>query len=363
MEIIAEEGNARVCKFKTRHGEIETPFFMPVATKASVKHLPSTDLKEINVPAIISNSLVLYLRPGLPIIKKFKGLHNFMNFNNVIFTDSGGFQMLRPSFLQGFNNKGIKFRSPFDGSKFTFTPEKSMQVQQDIASDVAMMLDNIPKLGANKQEVKEATLLTHDWAKRCISAHTDNKQLLFGITQGGLFKDIRKKSIEFFNKQDVDGLALGGLCIGEDKKDMHDIIKLHTKYLRKDKVRYLMGVGSPLDIIDSVYNGIDVFDSIFPTRNARHGTLFSSSGSLRILNKKYSKDSNPIDKNCDCFVCKNYSKAYIRYQLKFKEGVGYKLASFHNIHFITKLMNSIKTSIKENSFEKFRKDFIKSYKK
>ena len=370
MEILSKEANARICKFKTRHGFIETPFFMPVATKASVKHLSSIELENIQVPAIISNSLVLYLRPGLDVIKKFKGLHNFMNFHNVIFTDSGGFQMLRPAFLINYNEQGINFKSPFDGKKFNFTPESSMQVQEKINADVAMSLDNVPEYGKDYESVKESVKLTHLWLDRCIKAHKknqegkkeSNKQLLFGITQGSIFPDLRKKSIDFLNKKDIDGIALGGLCIGESKKQMFDSIKLHAKYLRKDKVKYLMGVGSPPDIVNSVNEGIDIFDSVFPTQNARHGNLFTSKGKLHILRKEFLKDNKPIDENCSCYVCRNYSRSYIQYQLKFKEGLAYKLTTYHNIHYITKLMEQIKQSIKENSFKKFRKDFLKKWK-
>ena len=361
MEILSKEKNARNCKFKTRHGEIETPFFMPVATKASVKHLSSIELETIGTPAIISNSLVLYLRPGLEVIEKFKGLHNFMKFHNVIFTDSGGFQMLRPAFLIDYNEQGINFKSPFDGKKFNFTPEKSMEVQEKIGADVVMCLDNLPEYGQDYESVKDAVKLTHAWADRCIKAHKDKKQLLIGITQGSVFPALRKKSIEFFNKKEVDGLALGGLCIGESKKQMFDSIKLHAKYLRKDKVRYLMGVGSPPDIVNSVNEGIDIFDSVFPTQNARHGNLFTSKGKLHILRKEFFKDESPIDENCSCYVCKNYSRAYIQYQLKFKEGVGYKLATYHNIHYITNLMKEIRLNIKENNFKKFRKEFLSNW--
>ncbi|MDO8740070.1 MAG: tRNA guanosine(34) transglycosylase Tgt [Candidatus Woesearchaeota archaeon] len=352
---------ARIGKLKTRHAAAETPFFMPVATKASVKLITSDELKEMGAKAIICNSLVLFLRPGLEIIKKAHGLHKFMNFNDVIFTDSGGFQTADKSFAPVITNNGVLFKSPFDGVPHLITPEKAANIQEELGSDVAMVLDDMPPYGKSKDYVIESLKRTHDWASRFKNFHKDSKQLVFGITQGGTFKDLRKISCELISKLDFDGIALGGLSIGEPKKLMYGMIDYSERFLPKDTPRYLMGVGSPEDIIDCVSHGIDVFDSCMPTRNARHGTLFTSNGKVLIENREYKEDFRPLDKNCDCYVCKNHTRAYLNYLIRMKEPTGLRLVSYHNVYFVQNLMKEIRTAIKENGFEKFRKEFLKGY--
>jgi queuine tRNA-ribosyltransferase len=356
----AKKSLARVGKLSGRHSA-ETPFFMPVATKASVKQLSAEDLTSMNVPALISNSFLLSLKPGTTIIKKMGGIHNFMNYHGMTFTDSGGFQMLNAQFLLKNEEEGVTFKSPYDGRKLFITPEDVMRIEEDIKPDVAMMLDNLPPHGSTREEVLVSVNRTKAWAERCMKSHKDSKQLLFGITQGSVYKDLRTKSTRDIVTLDPDGIALGGLCIGETQQQMFDVISLSKKIIPTEKPVYLMGVGSPHDIIECVHMGVDVFDSRFATRNARHGTLFTRKGNLMIDRKEFVHDEGPIDPTCSCFVCKNYSRAYIQFQLKQKEAVGMRLASYHNVWFITKFMEDIRTSIREGEFLKFRRDFLKKY--
>src|SRR3989344_696227 len=359
FEIVNQDKKARTGILETRHDKIETPFFMPVATKISVKHISSEELNNL-ADAIISNAFILYLNPGLNLIKKAKGIHNLMNFQKVIFTDSGGFQMLDDTFLSNVNDNGVILKNPFDGKKHFITPEKVALIQQELKSDVAMVLDDVPH-HIEKKYIVESLKRTHDWALRFKKEHKDSKQLVFGIAQGSIYKDLRKKSCQFISSLDFEGIALGGLCIGEPKNTMYKIIDYSEKFIPKNKPRYLMGVGSPLDLLQSVEHGIDIFDSCFPTRNARHGAIYTSKGIVRITNKKYKDDLKTLDKSCECIVCKNYAKAYLNYLFRVKEPIGLRLASYHNLHFIKKLMENIKISIKENRFSKFKRDFIKSY--
>ena len=360
FELINEHNGARLGKLKTSHGIIQTPFFMPVATKAAVKHVSNEELKKAGTEAIISNSFVLYLKPGLDHIKQ--GLHKFMNWDRVIFTDSGGFQMLSEDFLIKADDHGVTFRSPFDGQKHLLTPEDVIKIEQHLKADVIMALDDVPHYGNSKKYIAESLKRTHYWAERCKESHT-SKQLLFGIAQGGTFRDLREKSIRTLNELDLDGVALGGLCIGESKDKMFDMVKLSNKLIPKDKPRYLMGVGSPEDIVQSVENGVDIFDSCFPTRNARHNHLFTSKGHIKISNRQYRDDQKPIDKACDCYVCKNFTRAYIHYLMKVREPNGLHYASYHNVYFVQDLIKNIRLTIKEDSFKQFKKGFLGKYTK
>lgn len=353
FKIINEEGKARYGKLKTAHGIIETPFFMPVATKAAMKHLSNKELDNTN--AIIMNALLISLRPGLDVIKHFNGVHKLMNWDKVVFTDSGGFQVLSKFFLEKTSSKGFYFKSPYDGKVYLLTPEKAMYIQNVIDSDVAMCLDDVPHHNSNS--VVERVKRTHEWAERCKKAHENKKQLLFGITQGSVDKNLRIKSAKFINNLDFEGVALGGLCIGENKKTMYKIVDISLKHINPERPRYLMGVGSPKDLIECVSHGIDIFDSCFPTRVARHGDLFIKEGKLNIRKGRFSKDENPIEEDCKCYVCKDFSRAYLNHLFKSGVPLAYRYASIHNVHFIQSLMDEIRKSIKKGYFNEIKKEY------
>ncbi len=361
--------NARIGLLQTKRGNIETPFFMPVATKASVKHLTSEELEKIGVNAVISNMFILHTNPGEKLIKKLGGISKFMNFKGINVTDSGGFQMYSKEFHVYSNNKGVCFRNPFTGEKLFITPKQDMKIQLDLKSDIAMCLDSMPLYGKSKKEIQDAVEKTTLWAKQCKSHHDElqknipknKRQLLFGITQGGTFKDLREISSKQLADLDFDGYSIGGLGLGEPNKELYEMVKTHKKHIKENKPIYLMGIGHPSQILEAISLGVDMFDSTFPTQNARRGTLFTKKGKLKILNSKYKQDKSPIDKECDCYVCKNYSKSYIRYQIMMNEAVGMKLATYHNIYFITKLIEQAKEKIKQNKFKEFKQKIQKAY--
>jgi queuine tRNA-ribosyltransferase len=370
------DGNARVGLLTTKSGKIETPFFMPVATKTSVKYLSSDDLKSMGNTAVISNAFVLFLRPGDEFFKKIGGIKKLMNYHGINATDSGGFQMYKDCFLIKTTKDGVWFRSPFDGKKFFVTPEHDMDIQNNINSDIAMCLDTMPLIEHSKDAIKDAIENTTEWAKRCKVYHDklnldkkgklkncNERQLLFAITQGGIHPDLRRKSCTELKNIDVDGFSCGGLALGEDKKDMLKMVKLHKSIVPKDKPTYLMGLGSPVELIESIELGVDMFDSRFPTQNARRGTIFTSQGKLRLMRKEYEHDMTPLDPKCNCFVCKNYSRAFIRYQLGQKEGTGYRLATYHQLYYLMRLMEDARKAIKNKKFKDFKKQIITTYKK
>lgn len=361
-KLVSEDSGARLGKLKTNHGTIQTPFFMPIATKGTAKQVSPEELKNLGSEALIANAFVLHLKPGLDIIKKFKGIHNFMKWNGVIFTDSGGFQILSKSFLHSADEKGVYFKNPFDGSKRFFTPEDIIKIEEDIGADVAMVLDFVPHYGNTKEYIANCTKITHLWAERCVKAHSDKKQLLFGICQGGTFEDLREKSSRFINNLDFDGVALGGLGIGEGSKLMTNSIKLSIKNIDKNKTRYLMGVGSPEDIIEAIGLGIDCFDSRFPTMNARHGGIFTSEGKINIEKAIYKDDVRPLDEKCKCYVCKIFSRAYIHHLYRTYEPIRDRYGNIHNLHFIQNLIKEARKAIKNNEFNNFKKGFLSSYK-
>ena len=361
---------ARIGKLKTKSGTAETPFFMPVATRGATKGLTSEELHKMKVQAVISNALILYLRNGSEIIKKSGGIKKFMAHKGINFTDCGGFQMYSKQIYIKSDNKGVLFRNPISGEKLFITPEKDMEIQLDINSDVAMSLDSMPMYEHSKKEIEEATDKTVMWAKRCKEHHDklqeniprEKRQILFGIIQGGIFEDLRKKATEEMIKLDFEGYSIGGFGLGETIEEEFNVVKAVKEMLPEDKPVYLMGIGTPIEILKGIALGVDVFDSRMPSQSARRGTLFTSEGKLKILNEKYKFDQSPIDKNCDCFVCKNYTKAFVRYQLMNDEIIGKKLATYHNIYFLTKLIERAKKAIKKGNFEKFMKDFEEEYK-
>jgi queuine tRNA-ribosyltransferase len=361
---------ARIGILKTKKGIIETPFFMPVATKAAAKFVNSKQLEELGARAVISNAFLLSIKPGIKTIKKLGGLGKFMNFSGINFTDSGGFQMYSPSIYISSNEQGVFFRNPISGEKIFMTPEKDMEIQFEIGSDVAMCLDRMPLYEDSKQEIEKSVQLTTIWAERCKQHHdklqknlkTNQRQLLFGITQGGIYKDLREKSAKELIKLNFDGYSIGGFGMGETFNEEMKIVKNQKSILPKDKPIYLMGIGNPVEILEAISYGVDIFDSRMPTQNARHGDLFTSKGKIKILNKKYESDSSPIDKNCECFVCKTYSKAYIRFLLKENEAVGKELASYHNLYYLQDLIKQAKQAIKKGKFKEFKEKVKKAYK-
>ncbi len=361
---------ARVGVLNTKKGKIETPFFMPVATKTSVKHISSQDLEEIGVNAVISNTFILHLNPNEKIIKKLKGIGNFMNFKGINATDSGGFQMYSTSCYISSSDSGVLFRNPFNGEKIFITPEKDMEIQIDLGSEIAMCLDSMPLLSHSKEQIKKAVEKTSLWAEKCRKHHEklqegisqNKKQLLFGISQGGIYPDLRKESAKELLKIGFDGYAIGGLALGETFEEEMNAIESHKSVIPENEIIYLMGAGEPVEILEAISRGVDMFDSRYPTQNARHGTILTSKGKLKLLNKRYESDKRPLDKNCSCFVCKNYSRAYVRYLLKQNEGNGLRLASYHNIFYMNSLVNKAKNAIKKGKFLEFKNKVKKCYK-
>ncbi len=364
FKIVAEDSqtDARITKWKTVHGWLETPFFMPVATKMAVKHLTSSDLKKIGIQAIISNALVLELSRGSQYIEKRGGIHTLMNFDGCIFTDSGGFQMIKESFYEKTTAHGVIFRDPLNNKKqFLATPEFVTHIQGYIGSDVAMILDDHNAHTHGKEKHAEAILQTYDWGKRCLAARINPKQLMFGIIQGGTYLDLRKKSAKLMGSLDFDGMALGGLATGEPIPVMKKVVSTVTKIIDKNKPRYLMGLGSPAEMLNTIGMGIDCFDSTYPTQNARHNTLFTKQGKIDIKKAKYLHDENPVDEGCKCYTCTNYSRAYLCHLAKAEEPIAMRLKTYHNVFFMNNLMEEAKVAIKENRFQKFEREFTKNF--
>ncbi|MDO8628130.1 MAG: tRNA guanosine(34) transglycosylase Tgt [Nanoarchaeota archaeon] len=365
--ILHEQGKARVGKLQTKNGTITTPFFMPVSTKAAAKHLNADDLINLGAAATICNSYLLALKPGTNVIKNFGGIGKFMHYPGIIFTDSGGFQMYSKNFWIKTTTEGIHFKNPYNGTKVIIRPEDSMHIQNDLNSDVAMSLDHMPILENNKETIQEAVNTTTQWATRCLQTHKkinknkQQRQLLFGITQGGIHKDLRTQSAQELKELNMDGYAIGGLALGESSEEEYNMIETHKKIIGKEKICYLMGAGNPLELVEAISRGVDCFDSRFPTQNARRGTLFTNKGKLRLLTKPYEKDKNPLDETCNCYTCKNYSKAYIRHQLLQEEGVGYRLASYHNLYYLQQLMKQAQQAIQQRKLHHLLKTIKKAY--
>jgi len=356
---------ARVGVLRTKSGKIETPFFMPVATKTAVKHISACDLHKMKANAVISNAFVLFLRPGTELIKKMGGIAKFMSFNGIVFTDSGGFQMYSPRLYVGSKEDGVTFRNPYTKQKLFITPEKDMEIQLDLGSDVAMCLDSMPLISENKKSVAEAVRKTFVWARKCKIHHEKlqknlgkgKKQLLFGIIQGGIHKNLRERSAKEIVSLNFDGYSIGGLALGEPKSDEYKMIDVAKSIIPEKKPVYLMGAGDPLELLEAILRGCDIFDSRFPTQNARRGAIFTSEGRINLTGASFKEDNGPIDKNCSCFVCKNYSRAYIRHLLIQEEGAGLRLASYHNLHYLQRLMEESKKAIKSGKFREFLADF------
>ena len=357
FKVKATDEKARAGLLKTAHGQIQTPLFMPVATKGAFKWLSMQDIERAGVQCFISNAYILSLRPGLEAIKKAGGLHKFINWNKAIFTDSGGFQLLSDEFLIKISDLGVVFRNPFDKNRETLTPERCIEIQNSLQSDVAMCLDDVPRLGSKVFRLEESVERTFDWAKRCLETHKNKKQLLFGIAQGGTSKRLRKKSTEQISSLPFDGFALGGLCIGEGPAKMHEMVSLSEKIIPQEKPRYLMGVGSPKDLLECISLGVDVFDSCFPTRMARHGRVFTKCGHIDISRRAFQFDLKPLDKDCDCPVCSKHSRSYLHHLFRVKEENAKLLLSIHNVHFVSKMIEGARTAILQGKFNSFKKGF------
>ncbi|NBI06939.1 tRNA guanosine(34) transglycosylase Tgt [Senegalia massiliensis] len=354
--------NARLGKITTPHGEIETPIFMPVGTKATVKAMTPEELKDMNAQIILSNTYHLYLRPGHKLIEKAGGLHKFMNWDRPILTDSGGFQVFSLGDLREIEEKGVHFRSHIDGSKHFISPEKSIEIQNSLGSDIAMAFDECPPYPADRDYVKKSLERTTRWAKRCKDYHKKpDTQGIFGIVQGGMYRDLREQSAKEIIDLDFPGYAVGGLSVGEPAELMYEVLDYTVPLLPKDKPRYLMGVGSPDYLFEAVIRGIDMADCVLPTRIARNGTVFTSSGRLVVKNAKYKEDFSPLDSECDCYACKNYTRAYIRHLFKADEILGARLTTTHNLYFLIKLMENIREAIKQDRLLEYREEFYKKY--
>ncbi len=362
FRIIHKYKKARVAEIETKHGKFLTPVFMPVGTQATVKIMTPQDLKELRVPIILSNTYHLYLRPGIEIIEKAGGLHKFMSWDGPILTDSGGFQVFSMSKLRAITEKGINFKSHFDGSEHFFTPEKAIEIQNKLGSDIIMCLDECPAYSENKEEISRSLDITLKWAKRCREYHKIRDQFLFGIIQGGIFEDLREKSINELIELDFPGYSIGGVSIGEGKEFIYKITKFCAEKMPEEKPRYLMGVGTPEDIWETVEMGIDMFDCVFPTRIARNGTVYTKYGILKIRNGDFKKDFNPIENDCDCYACKNFTRAYIRHLFNVHEILGMRLTTLHNIYFMIRLMDRIRNAILNDNYEKEKQEFFKNYK-
>ena len=353
---------ARRGRVNTPHGPIETPVFMPVGTAGTVKAMKPEEVRDMGAQIILGNTYHLYLRPGHEVVKAAGGLHKFMNWERAILTDSGGFQVFSLGAMRKISEEGVEFRSHIDGSKHMLSPEKSMEIQNALGSDIMMAFDECAPYPADRNYVKNSLERTTRWLKRCKEYHKNTEQQsLFGIMQGGMYKDLRKQSAEEIVELDLPGYAIGGLSVGEPKEIMYEVMDDCVDYLPADKPRYLMGVGSPDCLFEGVERGIDMFDCVLPTRIARHGMAMTSQGRVNIKNAKYERDFTPLDPNCDCYTCRNYSKAYLRHLFKSDEILSSMLMTTHNLHFLVNTMAGIRKAIEEDRFLEYKKEFYDSY--
>lgn len=357
-----KQTGARLGRLHTPHGVIETPIFMPVGTQATVKAMTPEELKDIGSQIILSNTYHLYMRPGHDLIERAGGLHKFMNWDKPILTDSGGFQVFSLGPLRKIKEEGVEFRSHLDGSKHFLSPEKATEIQNALGSDIIMAFDECAPYPADSQYVKNSLERTTRWLERCKAAHKyPERQALFGIVQGGMYKDLREQSAKEITAIDLPGYAIGGLSVGEPKEMMYEVLDYTVPLLPEDKPRYLMGVGSPDDLLEGVLRGIDMFDCVLPTRIARNGTAMTSQGKVVVRNASYAEDFTSLDPDCDCYTCRNYTKAYLRHLIKCNEILGARLLTIHNLHFLLKLMENVREAIREDRLLDYKKDFFEKY--
>lgn len=357
-----KQSGARLGRLHTPHGIIETPAFMPVGTLATVKTMSPEELKAMDAHIILSNTYHLFLRPGHETIRKAGGLHKFMNWDRPILTDSGGFQVFSLSDMRKISEEGVAFRSHLNGDKLFLSPEKAVEIQNALGSDIMMAFDECPPFPATHEYAKQSLERTTRWAERCLKAHENTReQALFGIVQGGMHEDLRKQSAADLTSLDFPGYAIGGLSVGEPKELMYEVLEYTTPVLPADKPRYLMGVGSPDALIEGSIRGIDMFDCVLPTRIARNGTCMTSEGRLVIRNARFQEDFGPLDPKCSCYTCTHYSRAYIRHLIKADETFGLRLTTYHNLHFLLELMRSVRQAIMEDRLLDFRDEFFDMY--
>ncbi len=363
FKILAQDGKARLGKLQTAHGLVNTPIFMPVGTVGSVKALAPDDLHAIEAEIILGNTYHLYLRPGDALVHRRGGLHNFAAWNKAILTDSGGFQAFSLSALSKFSEAGVEFRSHLDGSRHLFTPEKVIEIQRHLNSDIMMVLDECVAPEKDYAYTQKSIELTTRWAVRSRLAYPkgSGSNLLFAITQGGFHKDLRSASVQQLSEHDFDGFAIGGLSVGEPKPVMYEILEHTVPLLPVARPRYLMGVGTPLDIVTGISHGVDMFDCVLPTRNARNGTLYTSLGKINIKRKEYAEDDTPLDPNCSCYTCRTFSRAYLRHLFQAKEILSFRLNSLHNLTYYLDLVRGARESIAKGSFAEYKSNIERLY--
>ncbi len=356
FSVLATAGQARRGRLQLAHGSIETPAFMPVGTYGAVKGMRPHQVEETGADVILGNTFHLWLRPGLDVIQAHGGLHRFISWNKPILTDSGGFQVFSLGDIRKISEEGVSFRSPVDGAKCFLTPEESMRIQGILNSDIVMAFDECTPHPATHLEAQSSMRLSMRWAQRSQEAHQGNPNALFGIIQGGMYEDLREESIEKLVLLNFDGYAIGGLSVGEPKEDMHRIMSFVTPKMPKDKPRYLMGVGTPVDLVQAVLSGVDMFDCVLPTRNARNGWLYTSTGVVKLRNAKYRFDEGPLDENCSCYTCKNFSKSYLHHLQRIDEMLGAHLNTVHNLHFYQSLMKGLRSAIESDQIDAYVAD-------
>ncbi|WII38990.1 tRNA guanosine(34) transglycosylase Tgt [Paenibacillus thiaminolyticus] len=357
-----KQTGARLGIVHTPHGSFETPTFMPVGTQATVKTMSPEELKEMNAKIILSNTYHLFLRPGHEIVREAGGLHKFMNWDRAILTDSGGFQVFSLSDMRKIEEEGVHFRSHLNGDKLFISPEKAMEIQNALGSDIMMAFDECAPYPAEHSYVKHSLERTTRWAERCLNSHArPHDQALFAIVQGGMYEDLRIQSAKDLTSMDFPGYAIGGLSVGEPKPLMYEVLETTVPLLPDGKPRYLMGVGSPDALVEGSMRGIDMFDCVLPTRIARNGTTMTSQGRLVVRNAKFTRDFGPLDPNCDCYTCRNYSRAYLRHLIKADETFGLRLTTYHNLYFLLNLMRQVREAIREDRLRDFRDEFFEAY--
>jgi len=356
-----KNSKARLGKLTTAHGALDTPVFMPVGTHATIKGLMFKDVQEAGAQIVLANAYHVFLRPGIEVIKKAGGLHKFMGWNKPILTDSGGYQVFSLALFRKMHDRGVEFQSHIDGLKHFLTPEDVMQIQKDLGSDIVMPLDECIQYPCTKDQAKVAMERTIDWAKRSLDVQDKEKQLLFGIIQGATYEDLRSDCAKRLVDMDFDGYSIGGVSVGESSNLIYNIIDLVVGLIPDEKPRYAMGIGYPFDIVEAVDRGVDMFDCVIPTRFGRNGTAFTSTGKIIIRNAPYAEDLRPLDAKCGCYVCKNFSRAYLRHLFNAKEMLGLVLLSLHNVYFFLDLMRQIRQAIKEDRFGQFKQMFLMSY--
>jgi len=352
---------ARAGELVTPHGVVPTPVFLPVGSQGTVKALTPEEVRDAGLTMLLANTYHLYLRPGVSAIERMGGLHKFMAWDGAILTDSGGYQVFSLAGLRTVSDDGVVFRSYIDGSEHSLTPEQVVQYQESLGADIAMVLDECAAVDAGFEHVRRAMVRTHRWAERCQRAHRREDQALYAIVQGGVFPELRRQSAGFLVSLGFPGYAIGGLCIGEPKQVTLDITEETAAMLPEDKPRYLMGVGSPEDIVEGVARGIDIFDSALPTRVARNGALFTAAGRVNIQNAVYGRTEGPVDAGCDCYTCRTFSAAYLHHLFRSRELLAYRLATIHNLAFISRLVANTREAVLDGTFQSFRRDFLATY--